>query len=103
MREGQFANFTADAYPGVTWKARVTTIGAATGAEFAVLPPQNATGNWVKVVQRIPVRIAIEETGERPPLRAGMTVAVSVDTGRERGAIDLMRDFFAPARANPGK
>jgi membrane fusion protein (multidrug efflux system) len=103
MREGQLATFTADAYPGATWKARVTTIGAATGAEFAVLPPQNATGNWVKVVQRIPVRIAIEETGERPPLRAGMTVTVSVDTGRERGAFDLVRDFFSPARAQSGK
>jgi membrane fusion protein, multidrug efflux system len=103
MREGQPANFTADAYPGVTWKARVTTIGAATGAEFAVLPPQNATGNWVKVVQRIPVRIAIEEAGERPPLRAGMTVSVSVDTGRERSAFGLLRDFFSPARAQEGK
>jgi membrane fusion protein (multidrug efflux system) len=104
VREGQTATFTVDAYPGIEWRARVTTIGAATGAEFAVLPPQNATGNWVKVVQRIPVRIAIEETGERPPLRAGMTVTVSVDTGRERGAFDLLRDFFAPARAqSPGK
>jgi membrane fusion protein (multidrug efflux system) len=103
MREGQAATFTVDAYPGASWKARVTTIGAATGAEFAVLPPQNATGNWVKVVQRIPVRIAIEETGERPPLRAGMTVTVSVDTGRERGTIDLLRDFFAPARAHDSR
>ena len=103
MREGQLATFTADAYPGETWKARVTTIGAATGAEFAVLPPQNATGNWVKVVQRIPVRIAIEESGQRPPLRAGMTVSVSVDTGRERGAFDLLRDFFTPARAHNKK
>jgi membrane fusion protein (multidrug efflux system) len=103
MREGQPATFTVDAYPGVAWKARVTTIGAATGAEFAVLPPQNATGNWVKVVQRIPVRIAIEEKEERPPLRAGMTVTVSVDTGRERGAFDLVRDFFAPARAHDRK
>jgi membrane fusion protein (multidrug efflux system) len=103
MREGQPAQFTADAYPGVTWRARVTTIGAATGAEFAVLPPQNATGNWVKVVQRIPVRIAIEETGERPPLRAGMTVTVSVDTGRERGAMELLRELLAPARADAGK
>ena len=103
MREGQIARFSADAYPGASWRARVTTIGAATGAEFAVLPPQNATGNWVKVVQRIPVRIAIEETGERPPLRAGMTVSVSVDTGRERSAFDLLRDFLSPARAQDGK
>lgn len=99
MRDGQGARFTSDAYPGISWRARVAAIAPATGAEFAVLPPQNATGNWVKVVQRVPVRIAIEETGERPPLRAGMTVAVAVDTGRERSATDLVRDFFAPARA----
>jgi membrane fusion protein (multidrug efflux system) len=103
MREGQLATFTADAYPGTEWKARVTTIGAATGAEFAVLPPQNATGNWVKVVQRVPVRIAIEETGDRPPLRAGMTVTVSVDTGREQSAFGLVRDFFSPARAQSSR
>jgi membrane fusion protein (multidrug efflux system) len=103
MRQGQPAEFTADAYPGVTWRARVTTIGAATGAEFAVLPPQNATGNWVKVVQRIPVRVAILETGDRPPLRAGMTVTVRVDTGRDRGAMDLLRELLAPARAPDGQ
>jgi membrane fusion protein (multidrug efflux system) len=103
VRPGQQAIIKVDTYPDAECTGSVASISQATGAEFAVLPPQNATGNWVKVVQRIPVRIAIEETGERPPLRAGMTVAVSVDTGRERGAIDLMRDFFAPARANPGK
>jgi membrane fusion protein, multidrug efflux system len=100
MREGQPVSFTADAYPGASWRARVATIAPATGAEFAVLPPQNATGNWVKVVQRVPVRIAIEETGKRPPLRAGMTVSVTVDTGRERSASDLLRDLFSPARAH---
>jgi membrane fusion protein (multidrug efflux system) len=101
MREGQAVSFTADAYPGQSWRARVSAIAPATGAEFAVLPPQNATGNWVKVVQRVPVRIAIEETGERPPLRAGMTVSVTVDTGRERSASDLVREFLSPARASP--
>jgi membrane fusion protein (multidrug efflux system) len=99
MRDGQRVSFAADAYPGVRWRASVLAIAPATGAEFAVLPPQNATGNWVKVVQRVPVRIAIEEKEERPPLRAGMTVTVSVDTGRERSATDLLRDFFTPARA----
>ena len=102
MREGQVASFTVDAYPGVSWRARVAAIGPATGAEFAVLPPQNATGNWVKVVQRLPVRIAVEETGKRPPLRAGMTVTVTVDTGRERSAADLVREFFRPASARSG-
>ena len=99
MRVGQPATFTVDAYPGTTWRARVVAIAPATGAEFAVLPPQNATGNWVKVVQRVPVRIEVEESAERPPLRAGMTVVTSVDTGRERSAVDLLRAFLLPSKA----
>lgn len=103
MREGQPVSFTLDAYPGVRWKARVAAIAPATGAEFAVLPPQNATGNWVKVVQRVPVRIAVDEAERadrsRPPLRAGMTVSVSVDTGRERSATDVLRRMFSSASA----
>ena len=70
--------------------ARVSAIAPATGAEFALLPPQNATGNWIKVVQRVPVLFAIEPAAaDRPPLRAGMTVSVSIDTGRSRGLPDL--------------
>ena len=93
MRVGQVARVVADAYPGVEWRARVSAIAPATGAEFALLPPQNATGNWIKVVQRVPVLFAIERDGgpsaERPALRAGMTVSVSIDTGRSRGLPDL--------------
>jgi membrane fusion protein, multidrug efflux system len=85
VRVGQPARIVADAYPGVEWTARVSTIAPATGAEFALLPPQNATGNWVKVVQRVPVLLAIEQAPGQPPLRAGMTVTVSVDTGHRRG------------------
>lgn len=85
MREGQVAEVVADAYPDIKWPAKVETIAPATGAEFAVLPPQNATGNWVKVVQRIPVRIQVEQPVGLPPLRAGMTVTVAVDTERQRG------------------
>jgi membrane fusion protein (multidrug efflux system) len=91
VRVGQPATIVADAYPGLAWPARVSAIAPATGAEFALLPPQNATGNWVKVVQRVPVHLAIEHSPDRPPLRAGMTVTVSVDTGRARG----MPDFLA--------
>jgi membrane fusion protein (multidrug efflux system) len=85
VRVGQPARIVADAYPGVEWPARVSAIAPATGAEFALLPPQNATGNWVKVVQRVPVHLTIEQAPGQPPLRAGMTVTVSVDTGRARG------------------
>ena len=90
MRVGQVARVAADAYPGVEWRARVSAIAPATGAEFALLPPQNATGNWIKVVQRVPVLFAIEPAAsDRPALRAGMTVSVSIDTGRSRGLPDL--------------
>jgi len=85
MREGQPVSVVADAYPDHEWRAVVAAIAPATGAEFAVLPPQNATGNWVKVVQRIPVRIRVDQPAGQPRLRAGMTVAVAVDIGRSRG------------------
>src|SRR5690606_36508057 len=68
VREGQQVEVTVDAYPGVVWSARVTSIAPSTGSEFAVLPPQNASGNWVKVVQRVPVRIDIERTEGGPQL-----------------------------------
>ncbi len=82
--EGQPVTVEVDAYPGRVWRARVVTIAPATGAEFALLPPQNATGNWVKVVQRVPVHINIERPQDAPVLRAGMTATVSIDTGRQR-------------------
>ena len=85
LRAGQLATVVADAYPGHSWNATVKAIAPATGAEFALLPPQNATGNWVKIVQRVPVHLSLEAQSDGPPLRAGMTVNVSVDTGRERG------------------
>jgi membrane fusion protein (multidrug efflux system) len=97
MRVGQVARVVADAYPGVEWRARVNAIAPTTGAEFALLPPQNATGNWIKVVQRVPVLFAIEPAeaaaADRPALRAGMTVSVSIDTGRSRGLPDLRGVF----------
>ena len=89
LREGQAATVVADAYADREWSARVSTISPATGAEFALLPPQNASGNWVKVVQRVPVRITLEPNAENPPLRAGMTVTVRVDTGRSRSLAEL--------------
>jgi len=108
MAVGQPAKVAADAYPDWEWPASVDTIASATGAEFAVLPPQNATGNWVKVVQRIPVRIKVEQPPGKPQLRAGMTVTVTVDTGRPRGlprVVQKMVDngwlprFIVPAAA----
>lgn len=101
VREGQPATVSVDAYPGSEWQARVSAIAPATGAEFAVLPPQNATGNWVKVVQRIPVVVRLDRTDGAPPLRAGMTVSVSVDTGRQRTVAGSLRELFGLAHAEP--
>ena len=84
MREGQPVQVEIDAFPGVTWPATIGSISPATGAEFAVLPPQNASGNWVKVVQRLPVRIEILEFADRPVLRAGMTATITVDTEQDK-------------------
>ena len=92
--EGQSASITVDAYPGVQWPATVDAIAPATGAEFSVLPPQNATGNWVKVVQRIPVLLDVEQPPKGNPLRAGMTVTVSIDTERERAMPASLRAWF---------
>ena len=84
VREGQEVTVEVDAYPDVVWKGIVASISPATGAEFSVLPPQNASGNWVKVVQRLPVRIEIQKTADHPPLRAGMTASITVDTHHKR-------------------
>jgi membrane fusion protein (multidrug efflux system) len=80
MRPGQSATCDIDTYPNKTFNARVDSISAGTGSEFSVLPPQNATGNWVKIVQRVPVRMAIENPDLDHPLRAGMSASCSVDT-----------------------
>ncbi|NCF26624.1 MAG: HlyD family efflux transporter periplasmic adaptor subunit [Gammaproteobacteria bacterium] len=82
---GQSATIVVDAYPDYQWRAVVDSIAPATGAEFALLPPQNATGNWVKVVQRLPVLLRIEHSDGEPVLRAGMTVTASIDTEQVRG------------------
>jgi len=85
MKVGQEAEVVVDTYPGHTFKAVVDSIGAGTGAEFSLLPAQNATGNWVKVTQRIPVRIKVTEGEASLPLRTGMSATASVDTGVSRG------------------
>lgn len=81
---GDHAEVTVDTYPGVTLTGTVASIAPASGAEFSILPAQNASGNWVKVVQRIPVRIALDSKAGTPKLRSGMSVNVSIDTGHKR-------------------
>ncbi|HJS91429.1 MAG TPA: HlyD family secretion protein [Steroidobacteraceae bacterium] len=78
MRAGDSATVSFDAYPGRTFHAVVASITPGTGSQFSVLPPENATGNWVKVVQRLDVRLRLE--GELPPVRSGLSASVTVDT-----------------------
>ena len=81
VRDGQPATFTIDAYPGHTFNARVQSFSPATGSELSVLPAENATGNWVKIVQRLPLKLTPELHPDDPPLRAGLSVNVDIDTG----------------------
>jgi membrane fusion protein (multidrug efflux system) len=99
VAKGMSATVELDIYPGVIWQAEVESISPATGAEFALLPPQNASGNWVKVVQRLPVRLRLLPRPGEPPLRAGMTASVSVDTKRERTLSQLFGGGTAFATA----
>ena len=78
LTPGLLAEVHIDTYPDKVWKGRVTSLSPATGAEFAILPPQNATGNWVKITQRIPVRIELESLYVDTVLRKGMTAEVVV-------------------------
>lgn len=80
LRVDQIVDITIDAFPDRSWKGTVQSFSAATGAEYSLLPPQNATGNWVKVVQRLPIRIKLLPNQEDPVLRAGMSAYVEIDT-----------------------
>ena len=85
---GQPAEIEVDTYPGQKWKATVTSISPASGSQFSILPAQNATGNWVKIVQRIPVRFSIEAADrDGMILRAGMSADVEIDTGKENSLL----------------
>lgn len=93
VREGQSVEVEVDSYPGVVWKATVQSLSPATGSEYALIPPQNASGNWVKVVQRVPVKLRLEDLDGKPPLRAGMSAEIAIDTG-----VSLFGDAGEPAR-----
>jgi membrane fusion protein (multidrug efflux system) len=80
IEPGQHARVTVDAYPGREWRAEVESLSPASGSEFALIPAQNASGNWVKVVQRVPVRLRLIQADNGPLLRAGMSAEVEIDT-----------------------
>ncbi len=84
VHPGQPVDITVDTYPGCDWKGHVETVSAGSDSSFSALPAENASGNWVKVVQRIPVRIAIDKAECDRPLRAGMSTVINIDTGHRR-------------------
>jgi membrane fusion protein, multidrug efflux system len=90
VKAGDPVDVYVDTYPGRHWKGVVASIAPNSGSEFSVLPAQNTSGNWVKVVQRIPVRIKVERKQGDPELRAGMSVEAEIDTGHSRTLADLL-------------
>jgi membrane fusion protein (multidrug efflux system) len=97
VRPGQAVTATVDTYPGQEWHGTVESVSPAAAQEFSLLPAQNTSGNWVKVVQRIPMRVQLDTKDRNlPPLRAGMSVVVNVDTGHPRGL-----PLFGRAEAHP--
>ena len=99
VRAGQPALVTVDTYPDTQWSGSVESISPAAAQEFSLLPAQNTSGNWVKVVQRIPMRVRIDTNDKGlPPLRPGMSVEVDVDTGHSRGLPHFLTAMFAHDR-----
>ena len=88
-KPGDRVDVTVDTYPDRTWTGVLESISPASGSEFSVLPAQNSSGNWVKVVQRIPVRVRLDRQQGDPDLRAGMSVVISIDTGHKRSLGEL--------------
>jgi membrane fusion protein (multidrug efflux system) len=84
VHHGDPVDVTVDTYPGRTWKGEVDSISPATGSDFSVLPAENASGNWVKVTQRVTVKVRLDLKPGDPPLRAGMSTYVTIDTGHRR-------------------
>jgi membrane fusion protein (multidrug efflux system) len=96
VRAGQLVIITVDAFPDRRWEGTVGAISPGTGAQFAILPPQNAAGNWIKIVQRVPMRIEFAPGQDLRRLRAGMSATVEIDTGR-RGRLASMLGVSAAA------
>jgi membrane fusion protein, multidrug efflux system len=100
VRPGQPATVTVDTYPSVTWHGVVESLSPAAAQEFSLLPAQNTSGNWVKVVQRVPMRVRLDTSDKSlPVLRAGMSAEVDVDTGHVRGLPQFLTGWFGRSRA----
>jgi membrane fusion protein (multidrug efflux system) len=94
VKAGQKVTVDVDTYPGERWAGTVDSISPASASSFSLLPAENTSGNWVKVVQRIPMRVLVNYAPDKPPLRVGMSVEVNVDTGHARGFPNFITDLF---------
>jgi membrane fusion protein (multidrug efflux system) len=101
VRAGQPVAITVDAFPSRTWTGKVAAISPGTGALFSILPPQNAAGNWIKVVQRVPVRIEFDAGQDLRRLRSGMSTYVEIDTGRRGRIVSLFGSSAAAEDTDP--
>ena len=101
MRPGQTATVEIDTYPDIVFAAKVQSLSPGTGLTFSLLPAENATGNWVKVVQRLPVRLSFSELDPNHPLAAGLSATVEVDTGFRRPLLDHIHRIFAWLAGRP--
>jgi membrane fusion protein, multidrug efflux system len=95
MRPGQEATVEVDTYPDVVYRAKVESLSPGTGLTFSLLPAENATGNWVKVVQRLPVRLSLDRFDPNELLHAGLSATVEVDTRHRRPWLDRVEGLFA--------
>lgn len=98
VKPGQQVTVTVDTYPGKTWTGTVASISPASASSFSLLPAENTSGNWVKVVQRIPMRVSVETPADSPQLRIGMSVEVNVETGHSRGLPGFLTDWFRTSK-----
>ena len=87
VQPGQTVDISVDTYPDAHWSGVVESLSPATGSEFSVIPAQNATGNWVKIAQRVAVRIRLQEGADQPLLRAGLSAIAEIDTGHKRSLL----------------
>jgi membrane fusion protein (multidrug efflux system) len=102
VQPGQAVIVTVDTYPDVEWHGVVGSISPASGSSFSMLPAQNTTGNWVKVVQRIPMIVNFTDLAGKPQLRVGMSVIVSVETGHTRGLPTMISKLLGRSSKTPG-
>jgi membrane fusion protein (multidrug efflux system) len=102
VKPGQKATVEVDSYPGQQWTGIIDSISPASASSFSLLPAENTSGNWVKVVQRIPMRVSVTNTPGKPQLRVGMSVELSIETGHERGLPNFITDLFGSSGAEHG-